>query len=186
MEVHDAVRVCSPPSLRSSSALSPVQAQTPPVARSSELAVELNGLLTTRSLDAIAAPDPASPDRFVAALAYPKSQLLVVAATYPAPPLLLQQIAAAKYHDAYVALQQSGAVDGKLFFLDLGYDGLRGSSDSVDVLYEGATKEMVFDGSPEKHKLTKEAYQKQFAAAEATYSHLLTVLIGRLKESTAQ
>ena len=167
-------------------ALRPIQAQTPPVARSSDLAVELSGLLTTRGLDAVAAPDSAAPNRFVAALAYPKSQLLVVAASYPAPALLLQQIAAAKYHDAYAALQQSGAADGKLFFLDLGYDGLRGGADGVDVLYEGATNEMMFDGLPEKHKLTKDSYQKQFAAAEAAYSHLLTVLIEHLKEPTAQ
>ena len=167
-------------------ALDPVQGQTAPVAHSSELVAELSGLLTARGLDAIAAPDPAASDRFVAALAYPKSQLLVVAATYPAPPLLLQQIAAAKYRDAYLALQQSGSVDGKLFFLDLGYDGLRGGSDDVNVLYEGASKEMVFDGLPEKHKLTKAAYEKQFATAEAAYSHLLAVLIERLKESAAQ
>jgi hypothetical protein len=70
-----------------------------------------------------------------------------------------------------------------LFFLDLGYDGLRGTPDAVDVLYEGPTNELVFDGSPEKHKLTKAAYEKQLASAEATYSHLLTVLIGHLKES---
>jgi hypothetical protein len=155
----------------------------PAGAHSTQLATELNQLLTARGLDAIAASDPAAPNRFVAALAFSKSELLVVGAAYPAPPLLLQQIAAAKYHDVYEALQQSGVADGRLFFLDLGYDGLRGTPDAVDVLYEGPTNELVFDGSPEKHKLTKAAYEKQLASAEATYSHLLTVLIGHLKES---
>ena len=49
-------------------ALDPVQGQTAPVAHSSELVAELSGLLTARGLDAIAAPDPAASDRFVAAL----------------------------------------------------------------------------------------------------------------------
>jgi hypothetical protein len=75
-----------------------------------------------------------------------------------------------------------GTPDGKLFFLDLGYDGLRGGADAVDVLYEGATKQLMFDGQPEKHKLTKKAYETEFAAAEATYSRLLTVLVNQLKQ----
>lgn len=157
-----------------------VPAQVPD---STHLATEIDSLLTARGLDAFAAGDPQAPDRFVAALAFPKSQLLVVDAVYPAPALMQQQIAEAKYRDVYLALQQGGVADSRLFFLDLGYDGLRGSADAVDVLYEGATAQMLFDGQPEKHKLTKSAYDKAFATAEATYSRLLGVLIGRLKES---
>ena len=154
--------------------------------QSIHLAGELDSLLTTRGLEAIAAPDPQEPGRFVAALAFTKSQLLVVDATYPAPILLQQEIADKKYRDVYEALQQSGVPDTRLFFLDLGYNGLRGSADAVDVLYEGATKQMIFDGQPEKHKLTKSAYEKAFATAEATYSRLLGVLISRLKQSATQ
>ena len=152
---------------------------------STHLATEVDSLLTARGLDAFAAADPQAPDRFVAALAFPKSQLLVVDAVYPAPALMQHQIAEAKYRDVYLALQQGGVADGRLFFLDLGYEGLRGSADAVDVLYEGAMKQMLFDGQPEKHKLTKSAYDKAFARAEATYSRLLNVLIGRLKESAS-
>ena len=160
----------------------PVHAQSP---QSRHLATELGSLLTVRGLDAIAASDPQAPDRFVAALSFPNSQLLVVDAVYPAPALLQQEIADGKYRDAYLALQQSGVPDSRLFFLDLGYDGLRGAEDAVDVLYEGPTKQMLFDGQPEKHKLTKTAYEKAFTTAEATYSRLLGVLISRLKESAA-
>jgi len=156
------------------------RAQAP---RSTQLATELDSLLTARSLDAIAAADPEEPNRFVAALSYPKSQLLVVDALYPAPALLRQEIVDAKYRDVYLALQQSGTSDSRLFFLDFGYDGLHGSSDAVDVLYEGATKQTLFDGQPEKHKLTKKAYETEFATAEATYSRLLTVLINQLKQT---
>lgn len=157
-----------------------VPAQAPD---STHLATELDALMTARGLDAIAAADPQAPDRFVAALAFSKSQLLVVDAVYPAPALMQQEIAEAKYRDAYLALQQSGVADSRLFFLDLGYDGLHGGADAVDVLYEGATKQILFDGQPEKHKLTKSAYDKAFATAETTYSRLLGVLIGRLRES---
>lgn len=153
---------------------------------SPHLATELDSLLTARGLDAIAAADPQASDRFVAALAFPKSQLLVVDAVYPAPALMQQEIAGAKYRDVYLALQQSGVSNSRLFFLDLGYDGWRGSADAVDVLYEGATKQKLFDGQPEKHKLTKSAYDKAFATAEATYSRLLGVLISRLKESATR
>ena len=48
-----------------------------------------------------------------------------------------------------------------MFFLDLGYDGLRGTADAVDVFYEGPTKQILFDGQPEKHKLTKGVYEKK-------------------------
>jgi hypothetical protein len=163
-----------------------VSAQSAPAAHSPELASELNQLLTARNLEAIAAPDPDTPGRFVAALAYPKTQLLVVEATYPAPALMAQQIAAAKYRDAYLALQQAGVPDGKLFFLDIGYDGLKGGPESVDILYEGATKQTLFDGAPEKHKMSKSDYQKQLADAEASYSRMLTMLIRQLKDTSTQ
>jgi hypothetical protein len=153
------------------------------VLHSTELATELGSLLTAHNLDAIAASDPEHPDRFIAALSFPKSQLLVVDAAYPAPELLRQEIIDAKYRDVYLALQQSGAPDGKLFFLDLGYDGLHGTPDAVDVLYEGATKQTLFDGQPEKHKLTRKVYETEFATAEATYSRLLSALITQLKHT---
>jgi hypothetical protein len=163
-------------------AITLAHAQSP---QSTHLATELGSLLAVRGLDAIAATDPLAPDRFVAALSFPKSQLLVVDAAYPAPALMQQEIAEAKYRDVYLALQQSGVPNSRLFFLDLGYAGLRGAADAVDVLYEGPTKQMVFDGQPEKHKLTKGAYEKEFTTAEATYSRLLDLLISRLKESAA-
>jgi len=156
------------------------RAQAP---HSTQRATELDSLLTARNLDAIAAADPQQPDRCVAALSYPKPELLVVDAVYPASALLPQEIGDAKYRDAYLALQQSGAPEGRRFFLDVGCDGLHGSSDAVDVLYEGATKRILFDGQPEKHKLTKKAHETEFAAAEAAYSRLLTVLINQLKQT---
>src|SRR5438128_1500149 len=83
---------------------------------SPDLARQLTALAAAQHLDAIAAPDPAAPDRFVAALIFPGSQLLVVSARYPAPALLIQQIGARNYRDVYLAVQQSGLREGKVFF----------------------------------------------------------------------
>jgi hypothetical protein len=156
-------------------------------ARSTARAQELTRLLTQRGLDAVATVDPEAPDRFVAALAFPKVQLLVVSAKYPAPELMQQQIAAKEYREAYMALQQSGAADGKVFLQDLGADGLGGvEGDGVDVLYENVVNQLVFDGMPEKHKLTKLAYEQKFADVDTLYSRLLMLLINELKSTTTQ
>ena len=56
-----------------------VSAQAP---ASADLAKQLIGVLSSRGLDAIAARDPEKPDRAIAALAFPGSQLLVVAGPY--------------------------------------------------------------------------------------------------------
>jgi multisubunit Na+/H+ antiporter MnhG subunit len=150
---------------------------------SSQLVQQLSRLLTQRGLDAFAAAEHEAPDRFVATLAVPNSPLLVVEAKYPAPPLLLEQIAAKKYRDVYTALHEAGLSEGKLFFMDIGFDGLKGDAETVDVLYRGANDQIIFDGAPEKHKLTKAAYQQQLSDAEATYCHLLDVLLQGLGDS---
>jgi hypothetical protein len=150
--------------------------------RSPALAAELTDLLTQHQLDAVAAADPEAPDRFVAALVFPNVQLLVVSAKYPAPTLILQQIAAKAYRDAYMALQQSGISDGKVFVQDLAADGLRGEdAQGVDVLYENVVNQTLFDGAPEKRKMTKSAYDQKVQASDATYSRMLTLLINQLK-----
>jgi hypothetical protein len=154
---------------------------------STALAEELTQLLTQRGIDAVAAVDPEAPDRFVAALAFPNVQLLVVSADYPAPELMRRQIAAKQYREAYIALQQSGVADGKVFLQDLGADGLSGADgDGVDVLYENGVNQTIFDGAPERHKLTKPAYQQKLADADALYSGLLTLLINEVKSTTTQ
>ncbi len=51
---------------------------------SAPLAAQLTAAMTSHKLDAIAARDPQAPDRYIAALVFPGSQLLVVAAPYPA------------------------------------------------------------------------------------------------------
>ena len=56
------------------------------------LAKELGTLLDQKKLDSVAARMPGDGNRFVAALYYPNSQLLVVSASYSVPALLQEQI----------------------------------------------------------------------------------------------
>ena len=56
--------------------------------RSAVAAKALAEAMDAAKLDSIAAPDPADPGTFVAALYFPGSQLLVVSAKYAVPPLL--------------------------------------------------------------------------------------------------
>ena len=72
--------------------------------RTIALARELTTLLEQQKLDAVAARQAGSADRFVAALYFPGSQLLVVSATYAAPPLLNEKILLRRYKEAYMDL----------------------------------------------------------------------------------
>jgi hypothetical protein len=143
--------------------------------QSGRLARELTGILTERHLDAIAAKDPASDGRFVAALFFPGSQLLVVAAKYASPPLLDQSLREKAYRDVYLALQQSAEADSKFFVQDIGADGLRhDDKQAVDVVYDKIVNQTTFDGDP-NHKARD--YQKKLSEADARYSRLLQILL---------
>ncbi len=149
---------------------------------SAPLAAQLTTTMTSRGLDAIAARDPQGADRYVAALVFPGSQLLVVAAPYPAAGALDALIEQHQYRDVYSTLQQSSVTKGKVFFQDMGADGLPAdASGSVDVMYEEVTKRMVFDGEWKKQRLSEAEYQKRFAAADKRYAELLTALLEAAK-----
>jgi hypothetical protein len=150
--------------------------------QSGPLARELTTLMTRQRLGAIAAKDPESPDRFVAALAFPDVQLLVVSARYAAPLVLEDQIGKRQYNDVYAALQRSSVPESKVFFQDLKADGLHAKSDGgVDVMYEHVVHQTIVDGNPAKQKLTAAAYAEKLADADARYSRLLSLLIAEVK-----
>ena len=151
--------------------------------RSTALAKQLVTLMAERQLESIAAPDPETPDRFVAAMAYPNVQLLVMAARYPSPDYLRAQLEQRRYGDVYSALQQ-GVPESKVFFQDLGCDGLPADKDQIpDVMYERGDVQTIFDGTGQKPKMSRDAYQQKLQDADAQYSRLLTVLIGSLQAS---
>lgn len=157
------------------SVASPVRAEE---SQSAPLVKQLVTAMQESGLDAIAARDPAAPDRFIAALAFPGTQLLVVSAPYPAPASLDAYLAQRQYREVYTALQQSSIKDGKVFIQDLGGDGLQpGTDGSVDIMYENVTVQTIFDGNWKKQHLTESAYQTRYRNADATYSHMLTALL---------
>jgi hypothetical protein len=152
--------------------------------RSPALAKQLVSLMGARSLTTIAAKVPDSADRFVAAMAFPEVQLLVVAARYPTPALVQEQVAAKQFADVYAELQAAPIREGKLFFQDLGCDGIAGLGENVDVMYEDAKEQTLFDGNWKRPGLTKAAYDQKVSAADEQYSRLLEILIAGLKASS--
>ena len=153
-------------------------------AGSAELAKQLVTTLSAAGLDAFATRDPAAPDRVIAALAFPGSQLLVVAAPYSDTATVDAWLANRMYRDVYAALQQPSITSGKLFFQDLGCDGLRSGSDgSVDILYENGRTQTIFDGDWKKQKMTQAAYEQRERSAEARYTELLRALVNAAQKT---
>ena len=147
--------------------------------RSSALAAELNGLLKTAGLDAIAVADSEHADRFIAAFAVPGVQLLVVDAKTPAPALLQQRIAAKQYRDVYTELQRAESTDGRIFIYDFHADGL--TSEGGDVLYESGAVRTIFNGNPAAQKLSDREYTERVNQTDQQYSRMLQLLVDVLK-----
>jgi hypothetical protein len=144
---------------------------------SAEVARELVAALSANGLDAIAARDPDAPDRVIAALAFPGSQLLVVAAPYPDAAAIDAWLANRMYREVYSALQQPFVSDGKVFFQDLGCDGLQEGAGGVDVMYENGKTQTIFDGDWKKQKLSQTAYEQRARRADERYTQLLKTLL---------
>jgi hypothetical protein len=155
-----------------------------PPSSSATLAAELVGLLQTRSLDSLAAPDPAHEGRYVAALVYPKSQILAIAGNYSVPQLLNERLLKQAYRDAYVELNRAADREGRLFIQDLAADGLHALPEngaSPDVVYRDTANSVIFTGDWKARSMTRQAYMEMFTRADAEYASLLRVLIDELK-----
>lgn len=149
--------------------------------KSEQAAGELVTLLDAQKLDAIAAPVPDKPGRFVAALYYPDSQLLVVSADYPAPAQLQQRIDAAQFKDAYLDLYGAGARKGRVGITDLRADGLHRER-GFDVVYRDGKKFMAYDGNWKAQHVDEDEYNTRFGTDDEQYSAMLQALAGRLKQ----
>ena len=150
-----------------------------PAPRSSALAAELNELLKTAGLDAIAVADPENGDRFIAAFTVPGVQLLVVDAKTPTPALLQQRIAAKQYRDVYTELQRAESTNGRIFIYDFHADGL--TSEGGDVLYESGAVRAIFNGNAAAQKLSDRAYEERVSQTDQQYSRMLQLLVDAMK-----
>ena len=121
-------------------ALAAVSVAGPARAQESEsapLAAELAELLSAAELGAIAARDTADEDRFVAALSFPGS-LLVVSARYEVPLYVEQKIADGEYREVYIDLNAASIPQTKVLITDTGADGLTSGDDSADMVDTGS------------------------------------------------
>ena len=160
----------------------PVSAQE---SKTIALAKELTAVLDGAKLDSIAAREIGSDDGFVAALYYPGSQLLVIAATYSAPALLKERIILKQYKDVYLDLNAATAPASRRVVEDLKADGLfaaRSSpKDPFDFYTKGTSPRVPFDGDWKKRKISQDDYMKAFAEADADYTRMLESLLAEAK-----
>jgi hypothetical protein len=148
---------------------------------SATIATELAKALSEQRLDAIAAQDPDEADRFIAALFFADSQLLVVSARHASPSLLKARLAQKQYRDVYLDLSGSSIADTGILFQDMNADGLCSRRDqAADIVYEGSQTAKIFDGDWDKHK-SANTYEQQFVVADQQYSRLLHILLAQLR-----
>jgi hypothetical protein len=136
--------------------------------------------MADKKMEAVAAIDPADQGRFGAAL-FSSGQLFAVSARYHTPAVLTDQIARKAYRDVYGALNDARVREAKFFVQDLGADGLDSSGASVDVVYEDAVHQTIFDGHPERRRISKREYAEKFRIADERYRHLLQLLLDAAK-----
>jgi hypothetical protein len=156
-------------------------------AKSVALAKQLAAALDDAKLDSIAAPDPSSPDTFVAALYFANMQLLVVSAKYTAPQLLVAKVAKKDYRDVYIDLNSASVPDSKIFVEDLGADGLKAKREENQAwdTYEQAGKRTVFNSDWKAQKLSEQDYMKAFTGADDQYARILQTLIAQVKRPSS-
>jgi hypothetical protein len=150
---------------------------------SAAAAAELARLLDAGKLDSIAAVDPADPASWVAALYFKDSQLLVVAAEYSAPALLVEKMKAKDYRDIYLALFSSPVAGTKVFVMDSNADGLvyRPSNNEAPDMWEQKDRTVMFDGEWRKAKMSEAEYRKAFSEADEHYAGLLRLLAAQIR-----
>jgi hypothetical protein len=162
---------------------SPASAQE---SKSASLARQLAAVLDAGKLDSVAAKDPSAVDAFCAALYFPGAQLLVVAAKYSVPQLLVERLGKKEYRDTYLDLNGAAVAGSKVFIQDGAADGLKpkNADNQAPDIYEAAGKQILFDGDNKKIKMSDQDYQKAFADADERYSQILTALIAQLKKTS--
>ena len=154
--------------------------------KSSAAAKALVAALDSAKLDSIAAADPAEPGLFAAALYSPGTQLLVVAAKYSAPQLLVDKLGRKDYRDVYIDLNSASIPETKLFVMDQNVDGLvaRPEGDQPADTWEAGKTQLAFDGKWKNAKMSEEDYMKAFASADERYARILTLLAAQAKGKT--
>ena len=154
--------------------------------KSEALAKQLASALGAAKLEHIAAADPSNPDFYIGALYIPGSQLMVVTARFPVPAALDHKISSKEYRDVYLDLS-AGAAIARIVIVDMGANGLSSKRQGDDVVVDSVDvegKRVLFDGQPQRQKLTSDDYQNAFSNADARYLQVLQALLAQLKKGT--
>jgi hypothetical protein len=152
--------------------------------KSATLAAELARLMDTMKLDSAAAEQGA--DRYVGALYFPGSQLLVVSGKYASAARMRDLLSKKDYREVYLDLSSASEQQSRLFVMDLGANGLRFRRednqpfDTADV----AGKSFTFDGEWGRAKISEDDYRKAFSSTDESYTQMLQALIAQLKKTS--
>lgn len=169
-------------------------AQAPAASASSAKVAEIAALLAAKKLESFAIKDtrdPAKTDRYIALLIVPKSQLLLVAATYTRFMDIEYRLHNKDFMAAYVDLNTSMYAQDKFFVEDAMADGLVAMpkrNTAHDAVKFGAD-ELTFNGEfadPRRRnqaaKISQEDYLKKFGEADKRYTEILDLMIAQLKK----
>lgn len=152
--------------------------------KSATLAAELARLMDQMKLDSAAAQQ--GPDRYVGALYFPGTQLLVVSGKYASAARMTDLLSKKDYREVYLDLSSASEQQSRLFVMDLGANGLRFRRednqpfDTADV----AGKSFTFDGEWGRAKISEDDYRKAYSSTDEQYSQMLQALIAQLKKTS--
>jgi hypothetical protein len=151
--------------------------------KSAGVAKELIQVMEQKKLDAIAAKVPAGEGHYAAALYFPNVQILVISGHYSAPQLMDPRLAGKQYRDTYMELSGTVTPNTKIFVQDMGEPGLsQRKQDSMYDTWTQAGKIVMFDGDPDKQKISDADYLKSFNAADEEYAKILGALLAEAKK----
>lgn len=148
--------------------------------QSAALSKELAQLMDAKKLTTLAAKHGSDPEAFAAAMYFSGSQLLVVGADYEPAVLLNEKLFRKEYQEIYIDLNSAAKAGTRVFFEDLGADGLKPvrqegrGFDSADI----GGKRTTFDEQwRREQRISEEQWAKLYADADKLYCRLLESLI---------
>ena len=160
-------------------------AQDKPAGQSAVLAKELAGLLDAKKVTTLAAKDGPDPESYAAVMYFSGSQLLVVGAKYDPAVLLAEKLSRKEYQDIYIDLNSAAKAGTRVFFEDLGADGLkpdREEGKGFDSAEIGGKRTTFDDQWRRDQKISEEQWAKVYADADKLYVRLLEALIKEAKK----
>jgi hypothetical protein len=151
--------------------------------KSATVAKELVQVMDQKKLDSIAAKLPNGDGNYAAALYFPNVQLLVISGHYSAPQLMDPRVTGKQYRDTYMELSGTVTPNTKIFVQDMGEPGLsQRKQENMYDTWNQAGKIVMFDGEPDKQKMSDADYQKSFTAADEEYAKILSALLAEAKK----